>query len=45
MWVSPEIWANLAQPYVVNGVVSGMYCRLFCLSRGERNPYELRADR
>lgn len=23
MWVSPEIWANLAQPYVVNGVVSG----------------------
>lgn len=23
MWVSPEIWANLAQPYVVNGVISG----------------------
>lgn len=23
MWVSPEIWANMAQPYVVNGVVSG----------------------
>jgi len=23
MWVSPEIWANLMQPYVVNGVVSG----------------------
>jgi len=23
MWVSPEVWANLAQPYVVNGVVSG----------------------
>lgn len=23
MWVSPETWANLAQPYVVNGVVSG----------------------
>lgn len=23
MWVSPEIWANLAQPYFVNGVVSG----------------------
>lgn len=23
LWVSPEIWANLAQPYVVNGVISG----------------------
>lgn len=23
MWVSPEVWANLAQPYFVNGVISG----------------------
>lgn len=23
MWVSPEIWANLMKPYVVNGVISG----------------------
>ncbi|MCL5536012.1 major capsid protein, partial [Enterobacter kobei] len=23
MWVSDEIWANLAKPYVVNGVISG----------------------
>lgn len=23
MWVSPEIWANLAQPYFVNGAVTG----------------------
>lgn len=22
-WVSPEIWANYAQPYVVNGVITG----------------------
>lgn len=23
LWVSPEVWSNLAQPYFVNGVISG----------------------
>ena len=23
LWVSPEIWSNMAQPYFVNGVISG----------------------
>ena len=32
MWVSPEIPANLPQPYVVNGAVSGTVLQAVPLS-------------